>query len=55
LETPCPRRQDEGITGLRDRSSVPHHCPHATHADIVNKIVYLRQNYHFGWSRSRCI
>jgi transposase len=42
------RYQDEGIVGLRDRSSAPHHCPHATHADIVNKIVYLRQNYHFG-------
>ncbi|MEW2386620.1 IS481 family transposase [Micromonospora sp. NPDC047707] len=42
------RYQDEGITGLRDRSSAPHHCPNATHADIVNKIVYLRRNYHFG-------
>ncbi|MBL7254942.1 helix-turn-helix domain containing protein [Actinoplanes sp. LDG1-01] len=42
------RYQDEGLTGLRDRSSAPHHCPTATHADIVNKIVYLRQNYHFG-------
>ncbi|MFF5085573.1 IS481 family transposase [Actinoplanes sp. NPDC000266] len=42
------RYQDEGLVGLRDRSSAPHHCPTATHADIVNKIVYLRQNYHFG-------
>ncbi|MFI6078670.1 IS481 family transposase [Actinoplanes sp. NPDC051343] len=42
------RYQDEGLAGLRDRSSAPHHCPNATHADIVNKIVYLRQNYHFG-------
>ncbi|MCX4635013.1 IS481 family transposase [Streptomyces sp. P9-2B-2] len=42
------RYQDEGIEGLRDRSSAPHHSPNATDADIVNKIVYLRQNYHFG-------
>ncbi|MEV8327672.1 helix-turn-helix domain-containing protein [Kitasatospora sp. NPDC056731] len=42
------RYQEEGLEGLRDRSSAPHHCPHATDADIVNKIVYLRQNYHFG-------
>ncbi|GLY83751.1 helix-turn-helix domain-containing protein [Actinoallomurus iriomotensis] len=42
------RYQDEGIDGLRDRSSRPHHSPNATQADIVNKIVYLRQNYHFG-------
>ncbi|MEU8234999.1 IS481 family transposase [Actinoplanes sp. NPDC048967] len=42
------RYQDEGLAGLRDRSSAPRHCPNATHADIVNKIVHLRQNYHFG-------
>ncbi|KMO93788.1 IS481 family transposase [Streptomyces roseus] len=42
------RYQDEGLEGLRDRSSKPHHCPHATEADVVNKIVYLRQHYHFG-------
>ncbi len=42
------RYQEEGIEGLRDRSSAPHHSSHATDADIVNKIVYLRQNYHFG-------
>ncbi|MEW2386604.1 helix-turn-helix domain-containing protein [Micromonospora sp. NPDC047707] len=42
------RFQEEGLAGLRDRSSRPHHSPRATRADIVNKIVYLRQNYHFG-------
>lgn len=41
------RYQDEGLAGLRDRSSRPHHSPTANHADIVNKIVYLRQNHHF--------
>ncbi|MEY2230148.1 IS481 family transposase [Streptomyces sp. BF23-19] len=40
--------REEGIEGLRDRSSAPHHSPNATDADVVNKIVYLRQNYHFG-------
>ncbi|MFG2919878.1 IS481 family transposase [Kitasatospora sp. NPDC048298] len=42
------RYQEEGVEGLRDRSSAPHHSPNATDADVVNKIVYLRQNYHFG-------
>ncbi|MFJ5026164.1 helix-turn-helix domain-containing protein [Streptomyces goshikiensis] len=42
------RYEDEGIEGLRDRSSKPHLCPHATEADVVNKIVYLRRHYHFG-------
>ncbi|MFI8294250.1 helix-turn-helix domain-containing protein [Streptomyces sp. NPDC085614] len=31
------RYQDEGFEGLLDRSSKPHHCPHATEADVVNK------------------
>ncbi|MEV4674067.1 IS481 family transposase [Actinomadura sp. NPDC049382] len=42
------RYQEEGIDGLRDRSSRPHHSPNATHTDVVNKIVYLRRHYHFG-------
>lgn len=42
------RYQDEGLDGLRGRSSKPHHCPHATEDDVVNKIVYLWQHYHFG-------
>jgi len=33
---------------LRDGSSRPHHVPHATKAEVVGKIVYLRQSYHFG-------
>ena len=37
-----------GAEGLRDRSSRPKHCPHETKADIVGKIMYLRQHYHFG-------
>jgi transposase InsO family protein len=33
---------------LRDRSSRPHHSPSATNAEVVGKIIYLRQSYHFG-------
>jgi transposase InsO family protein len=42
------RYEDEGLDGLRDRSSKPHRSPNATEVDIVGKIVYLRQTYHFG-------
>lgn len=42
------RYEDEGLDGLRDRSSKPHRSPKATEVDIVGKIVYLRQTYHFG-------
>ena len=37
-----------GDPGLRDRSSRPRRSPRATSADVVGKIVYLRQHYHFG-------
>ena len=37
-----------GEEGLRDRSSRPHHSPRATRSEVVAKIVYLRQHYHFG-------
>lgn len=43
------RRYEElGIEGLKDRSRRPNVSPKATHPDIVGKILYLRQNYHFG-------
>jgi transposase InsO family protein len=43
------RRYEElGEAGLRDGSSRPHHCPHETPTEVVGKIVYLRQHYHFG-------
>ncbi|GAA1821453.1 IS481 family transposase [Planosporangium flavigriseum] len=38
----------EGVDGLRTRSKRPKTCPHATRAEVVEKILYLRQNYHFG-------
>jgi transposase len=43
------RRYDaEGVDGLKARSRRPKTSPNATHADVVGKIIYLRQNYHFG-------
>lgn len=42
------RYEDKGLPGLRDRSKRPLVSPRATPAEIVTKIVYLRQNYHFG-------
>ena len=42
------RYREQGVDGLRDLSRRPHHSPNATHVDVVGKILYLRQNYHFG-------
>ena len=42
------RYEELGEEGLRDRSSKPHHSPRATKAEVVAKIVYLRQHYNFG-------
>ncbi|MBA2311959.1 MAG: hypothetical protein H0V97_04060 [Actinobacteria bacterium] len=37
-----------GIAGLSDRSKRPPVSPRATRSEVVGKIVYLRQSYHFG-------
>ncbi len=42
------RYEEQGEQGLRDRSSRPHRSPRATSAEVVGKIMYLRQHYHFG-------
>ena len=42
------RYEQLGPSGLQDRSCRPHLSPRATSAEVVGKIVYLRQNYHFG-------
>jgi transposase len=42
------RYEEHGVEGLRDRSRRPHVSPNATQAEVVGKIVYLRQSYHFG-------
>jgi transposase InsO family protein len=46
------KRYDEfGETGLADRPRTPHHSPRETPRAVVSKILYLRQNYHFGAGR----
>jgi transposase InsO family protein/transposase-like protein len=43
------RRFDEfGAAGLYDRPRAPHRSPRATAREVVSKILYLRQHYHFG-------
>jgi transposase InsO family protein len=42
------RYEEHGVEGLRDRSRRPRVSPNATKAEVVGKIVYLRQHYHFG-------
>ena len=45
------RYEAHGVTGLCDRPRTPHRSPRATPPDVVSKILYLRQNYHFGAGR----
>ena len=47
------RFEADGLDGLKDRSQRPHHSPRATQADIVEKIIWLRQHYHFGPGQDR--
>ena len=43
------RRFDEhGDIGLSDRSRAPRRSPRATPPEVVSKMLYLRQHYHFG-------
>lgn len=42
------RYEEQGLEGLRDRSSRPHYSPNATSGEVVGKIMYLHQHYHFG-------
>jgi transposase len=45
------RHAEHGDAGLGDRPRAPHRSPRATARDVVSKILYLRQHYHFGASR----
>jgi transposase InsO family protein len=45
------RYRDEGIEGLRDRSSRPLSCPHQTPARVERRIVALRQSRRLGPAR----
>lgn len=56
ISRPCfykwQRRHSElGVAGLCDRPRRPHRFPRATPDEVVSKILYLRQNYHFGPAR----
>jgi transposase InsO family protein len=42
------RYTEHGAAGLADRARAPHHSPTATPQEVVGKILYLRQHYHFG-------
>lgn len=45
------RYEEHGEAGLADRSRAPHRFPSETPPAVVSKILYLRQNYHFGAGR----
>ena len=42
------RYEAHGDAGLCDRPRTPHRSPRATTQEVVSKILYLRQTYHFG-------
>jgi transposase InsO family protein len=45
------RRAEHGDIGLCDRARTPVCSPRATAREVVSKILYLRQHYHFGAGR----
>lgn len=45
------RHAEHGDAGLADRPRTPRRSPRATSRDVISKILYLRQHYHFGPSR----
>ena len=45
------RFQEEGLAGLEDRSSRPHHCPRQTRPSVERRIVTLRRNKGLGPAR----
>ena len=45
--------EERGTEGLKDRSTRPLTSPRATQSEVVGKILYLRQNYHFGPNKIR--
>jgi transposase InsO family protein len=42
------RFEEQGEAGLADRPRTPLRSPNATAPEVVSKVLYLRQNYHFG-------
>jgi len=47
------RYEAYGNAGLCDQPKTPHKSPIETSPEVVSKILYLRQNYHFGPARIR--
>jgi len=47
------RYEAYGEAGLCDRPKTPHSQPKTTSVKIVSKVLYLRQNYHFGPQKIR--
>jgi transposase InsO family protein len=45
------RYQEEGLAGLEDRSSRPHHCPNRTRPAVERRIATLRQKRGLGPAR----
>jgi transposase InsO family protein len=45
------RYETGGAAAVCDRPSTPHRSPRATPREVVSKILYLRQHYHFGPGR----
>ena len=45
------RHAEQGDAGLCDRPRTPKCSPRATAREVVSKILYLRQHYHFGPGR----
>lgn len=45
------RQAIHGDAGLCDRPRAPERSPNATPPDVVSKMLYLRQQYHFGAGR----
>ena len=45
------RYDAHGDAGLCDQPRAPHHSPGATPREVISKILYLRQRYHFGAGR----
>jgi transposase-like protein len=49
------RQAEHGDAGLCDRPRTPQRSPRATAREVVSKILYLRQHYHFGPARIACV
>lgn len=45
------RFEELGEAGLADRPRTPHRSPRETSREVISKILYLRQQYHFGAGR----